>query len=98
MKYYHATSEDSLSKILAEGVIKTGFDGIVYLAETQENALRFVALRLLDQPVIVLEIDIPDESKLIETFDHSYKFFKCKSFGYLENISSNHITAIWKYS
>lgn len=100
MKYYHATSATNAWSIIDGGEIKTGFDGIVYLADSLENALRFVAVRTMCmsgcEPIIIFEIDIPkDKQKLVEeTFDHNYNFFKCKSYGYPKNVPTSWITDI----
>lgn len=95
MKYYHATSEYAFYKIINEG-IKTGFDGIVYLADSKENALKFISFRLINEPIYVLEVEL-NENEVEETFDHSYKFFKCKAYGYAKNIPFNKITNAWMF-
>lgn len=98
MKYfYHATTVDKFTQILIDGKIKTGFDGIIYFAETQQDALKFIALRAFGEPIIVLEIEVPDPNKVEETFDHSYSFFKCRSFGYPESISTDFIVNAYRY-
>ena len=98
MKYfYHATTEENFKKIMFDGKIKVGFDGIVYLTESKEDALKFLCLRAFGQSIIVLEIHIPDETKIEETFDHSYSFFKCRSFGYPEYIDTDNIINAYKY-
>lgn len=84
--YYHATRATNLPSIMNDGVIYTGMDGIVYLAESVEDALKFVALRAMNEDIYILGIKGLDESKIQETFDHSYAFFKCKSYGYPEDI------------
>lgn len=95
-KYYHATTVDNFNSIMNDGVIKTGWDGIVYLTETPQDALKFIALRTFDD-IIVLEVEV-DESLVVETFDHSYAFFKCKSYGCRQNISFDQVTSATKYS
>ena len=96
MKYYHATNFDNASSIIQDKEIRTGCDGIVYLADSVDNALKFVCLRAFAETIIVFEIDIPkDENKFVEeTFDHNYKFFKCKSYGYPKNISTSWVTTV----
>lgn len=84
--YYHATRASNLPSILEEGFIHTGCDGIVYLTESVEDALKFVALRVMDEDIYILGIKGLDESKVEETFDHSYAFFQCRSYGYPEDI------------
>lgn len=95
MTYYHATSEDNAIQIINDGEIKTGIDGIVYMADSLENALKFVLFRSWDK-VIIFEFDIPDESLVHKTFDHSYKFFQCKSYGYPENIDLSYVKNAWQ--
>lgn len=95
MKYYHATSEYAFNKIIKEG-IKPGIDGVVYLADSKENALKFISFRLINEPIYVLEVEL-NENEVEETFDHSYKFFKCKAYGYAKNIPFNKITNAWKF-
>ena len=80
-KYYHGTSYSNLLKIIEDGKIKTSIEGIVYLAKTKEEAFRFVALRYMTKDIAIIELEL-NESKIIETFDHSQKFFKAKAFGY----------------
>jgi hypothetical protein len=93
-KYYHATPFKNFSSILDNG-IKVGYDGITYLAETKEDAYRFIALRCFET-VLVIEVEL-DESKVVETFDHNPNFFKCKAFGYPELITANEMISFWKF-
>ena len=44
MLYYHATSEDNALKIVHDGEMHTSIEGIVYLADSYENALKFTIL------------------------------------------------------
>ena len=86
MKYYHATSNSNFHSILDAGEIKPGYDGIVYLADSAENAIKFIALRCFTETINIFEIDGLDESKVEETFDHSESFFQCKAYGYPDPI------------
>lgn len=99
MKYYHATRCTNAISIVQDGVIRTGCDGIVYLADSMDNAFRFIAVRTFHEDVIVFEIDIPEtEMKFVEeTFDHSYNFFQCKAFGYSKNIPTSWITDVMQF-
>lgn len=99
MKYYHGTSAANACSIVDDGEIKTGCDGIVYLADSFDNALKFAYVRVWNEVIILFEIEIPeDENKLVEeTFDHNSKFFECKSFGYPKNIPTSWITDIKQY-
>ena len=96
--YYHATDYNNLVSILDHGLKASKLDGLVYLAETEEDALKFVVLRRYKK-VVTFKIKIykRDEDKIIETFDHSQRFFKCRSFGYIGNISPDSIIPSKKY-
>ena len=94
--YYHATSEYAFDHILKDGKIKPGIDGIVYLADSKENALKFICFRLVNEPIYIFEVKL-NENEVEEAFDHSYKFFECKSYGYNKDIFMNNITNVWKY-
>lgn len=97
-KYYHATRKENWLGILDEGIIHKGIDGIVYLAESKEDAYKFVGLRVWDEDIYVIELSNLDESKICETFDHSYDFFQCKSYGYQEDISFwDNMSNCWMY-
>lgn len=89
--YYHATSETNFRKIMQSGSLHTGIDGIVYLTESAEDAYAFIGIRVWDEDIYILCIEGLDESKVVETFDHSYEFFKCRSYGYPEDISTKNI-------
>ena len=78
-KMYHATKYSNLWSIVNRGIVP-GVDGIVYLAETKEDALKFIAIRIFEEPVLLLEVTV-DEAALQETFDHSFAFFKARSWG-----------------
>lgn len=93
--YFHATSIKNLESIIEHG-IKPGCDGIVYLAETKEDALKFTCLRITND-ILIFELKL-QEDKVFETFDHSYNFFKCKSFGYAKTIPYKAIINATKYS
>ena len=95
-KYYHGTSYSNLLKIIEDGKIKTSLEGIVYLAKTKEEAFRFVAIRYMTEDIAVIELEL-DDSKIIETFDHSQKFFKARAFGYEGEIDTQLVTNCWKY-
>lgn len=81
--YYHATPFENLNSILEKG-LKKGFDNIIYLTETPEDSLKFLRVRLVTD-ILVIQIDL-EESDVVETFDHSEAFFKCRAFGYPHDI------------
>lgn len=93
-KYYHATALKNLVSILDNG-LHVGCDRITYLAETKEEAYRFIVLRCFED-ILVIEVEL-DETKVEETFDHNPNFFKCKAFGYPELITPDEMTNFWKF-
>lgn len=57
-KYYHAATPETMKKIIADGVVKRGWDGCVYLCEKPQDAAKFVAIRGHDE-VAVIEVILP---------------------------------------
>lgn len=57
-KYYHAATPETMEKIIADGVVKRGWDGCVYLCEKPQDAAKFVAIRGHDE-VAVIEVILP---------------------------------------
>lgn len=98
MKYfYHATPYDNLCNILDQG-IHPGPDGMVYLCEDPKDSLKFLVVRgYRDLLVCKIKIYKADEKNLIETFDHSYRFFKCRAFGYRGSIDTDKIMTYTRY-
>lgn len=99
--YYHACKESTWQKILDSGEVRKSWDGCVYLCKAPEEAARFIALRLMfeeEKTIIVLEFeDTLDESKIEEVFDHNESFWKCRCWGYLDNIPTYDITNVYEY-
>lgn len=93
-KFYHATNFDNLNSIYEKGILK-GYDGVVYLTETREDALKFVMFRQYKN-ILVLEVEL-DEDEVFETFDHSYTFFQCKAFATENDIPMSKVTSMFKY-
>ena len=58
--------------------------------------IKIVALRYMTEDIAVIELDL-DDSKVIETFDHSQTFFKATAFGYEGEIDTQYVTNCWKY-
>lgn len=92
---YHATSVDNMTKIMYDG-IKPGCDGIVYLAETDNDAYKFVCLRMLEK-IAVFKVNVNVED-VFETFDHSQQFFKCKAFGHKGTILPDNFETLTVYT
>lgn len=81
--YYHSTSEPNFYSIIRDKQIITSPEGVVYCCETEEDSLKFAAIRSVCSPygTAVIVINVPDDIEVEETFDHSEQFFKCKSYG-----------------
>lgn len=93
--YYHATPFENLESIMDQGIHR-GCDGVVYLTEKPEEATRFLVIRgYID--ILVCEVQI-EEDMVEETFDHSEAFFKCRAYGYSEDITPDEITNYLKYT
>lgn len=93
MTLYHATTKENAIKIIGSQCIRPGMDGVVYLADSPDNAIKFVKTYIIamggkDFIITVFPVTISetDESKVIETHDHSEEYFKCKAYGYKEII------------
>ena len=95
--YYHGTSYENMLSIVSNG-IEPSIDGLVYLCEKPEHCARFCYMHGIKN-IVVFKVKIPKklESRVIETFDHSYKFFNCKSFGFEGRITSDMITPFSQY-
>lgn len=94
--FYHATPFENLDSIIDKGILKSRYDGLVYLTEKPEEAVRFLAIRLCRE-ILVCEVEV-DESLIEETFDHSNVFFKCRAYGYKGDIKPTAITNFVKYT
>lgn len=86
--YYHATPFENLDSIIADG-LKRGYDGVVYLAETPEDALKFLRIRFCTD-TLVIRVDL-EEAEVEESFDHSQAFFQCRAFMYPHDIPSDEL-------
>lgn len=75
MIMYHATDMENLGSILSNG-IRPSIEGIVFLAETPEDAIKFIMLRGYPQ-IVALKVDVED---VFETFDHNSNFYSCRAF------------------
>ena len=84
--YWHATLKANFDKMLKDGQINPGFDGIVYLTEKMGDAMNFLRIRLPDDLIVAIQLTL-DENDVFETFDHNEKFFGCEAFGVNHPIS-----------
>lgn len=84
--YYHATPFENLESIMVtDQEIRKGCDGVVYLTEKPNDAVKFLVIRGYTK-ILVIGVDL-EEDMVSESFDHSEAFFKCKAYTYPENIS-----------
>lgn len=94
--YYHATPEKNVRSILADG-LQPSADGLVYLAESAEDAVRFLWDEQSDIWIFAVHISDGDNRNVEETFDHSASFFKCRSYGHWGAILPEHLEAVGIY-
>lgn len=96
-KYYHATPYENLGDIICNG-INAGIDGLVYMCKQPKEAASFIAIRGI-KDILVVEIKVYKamEKNVIETFDHSEAFFKCRAFGYKGNIDTKYLGKFTRY-
>lgn len=100
-QYYHACTPETWDKIMASGEVRKSWDGCVYLCTSPDEAARFVALRLMgtgDNTIIVLEFDDLDESNIEEVFDHNPNFWRCRCWGYFDNIPLYEVGNVYEYT
>ena len=94
MVLYHATPYSNLISIVSEG-IKLSSDGVVYACEKPEECLRFAYVHGC-YDVLVIKFKV-DKRKVVETFDHSYEFFKCRCFGSKIPVTLDMIEDYYRY-
>lgn len=92
--YYHATPFKNLESILDQGIHKS-CDGVVYLTTEPQDAVKFVAIKGCKE-ILVCKVEI-EEDLVTETFDHSQAFFRCRAYGYADDIDVHDITEYLKY-
>ena len=92
--YYHATSFENLESIMDQGLHR-GCDGVVYLTEKPDEAVRFLAIRGCSK-ILVLGVEL-EEDLVDESFDHSEAFFKCRAYTYSDDIPADEITEFLRY-
>lgn len=94
MKFlYHATPEENAGSILAVG-LRPSADGYVYLAESIEDARKFLWHEQSNIWIFSVRMREDDNALLEETFDHSRAFFRCRAFGYRGTIPPDRIDAV----
>lgn len=93
--YYHATSLTNLVSILDTGIELCNIEQYVYLCEKPEDCLKFALLHG-EHNVLVCEC-VCNKKDIIETFDHSKYFFKCRCFASTKPISEKNIIGYTSY-
>lgn len=96
MKFYHATTEENMRKILGDGVIKHSIGGAVFLCRNPIDACKFLVIRGY-RKMCVVEVDLK-KNEVDESFDHSEAFFQCKAFIHNGDIYLNGNEKILEYS
>lgn len=76
MKFYHATTEENMRKILGDGVIKHSIGGAVFLCRNPIDACKFLVIRGY-RKICVVEVDLK-KNEVDESFDHSEAFSNAK--------------------
>ena len=94
---YHATDYKNLGSILVNGLNKS-IEGGVYLADSSINAIKFTAMRGMEE-ILVLEVSMNklDSGLLEEAFDHDENIFGCKAWVYLDSIGAKHVVNYIKF-
>ncbi len=83
-RYWHATTPENLESILSDGKIKADAFGEVFFCKAPLDACKFLVIRgVRSCGVIGVMLD---ESKLVESFDHSESFFGCKAYIHLGDV------------
>lgn len=95
--YYHATELSNLNSIVCSGLELRNMEKLVYLCEKPEDCLKFALVHGVRGEVLVVTVKVADED-IIETFDHSEAFFKCRCFGSTKPIAPDSITDYMKYT
>lgn len=78
MKFYHATTEENMEKILEDGCIKHSVGNVVYLCKKPLDTCKFLVIRGIRE-MCVIEVNIK-ENQVEESLDHSEAFFRCKAY------------------
>lgn len=78
MRFYHATTNEVMEKILRDKEIKQSWDGCVYLCKQPIDSCKFLAIRGI-RKVCVIEVELGND-EVQESHDHSESFFGCKAY------------------
>jgi hypothetical protein len=96
--YYHATDYDNYSSIMKDGLKASAWDGLVYLTEKEQDAVKFPYVHMVKK-IITFRVVIEEPEEVVETFDHSYAFFGCRCFGFPGDIPVEwiHPSRVWTF-
>lgn len=94
--YYHATDYSNLYSIMQNGLLANNTENIVYLCEKEEDAIKFAYMHRV-MHAVTFKVTVRQPSKIIETFDHSQAFFKCRCFGFQGNIPAEWVEPSKEY-
>ena len=81
MILYHATEKGNALSILRNG-LNAGFDGCVYFADSPENAMKFLFVKMQkgeEKKIAVFPVNI-DDNKVNLSDDHNKDYFKCDAY------------------
>lgn len=93
--FYHATDFKNLNEIIEKGIECRNVEHLVYLCEDEKDCLKFAFLHGV-KDVLVLQVKV-FKADVIETFDHSSDFFKCRCFASKKEIPSKNIRKFIRY-
>ena len=82
MVLYHGTPKKNVFSIMKEG-LKEGIDGGVYLCETIEDALQFMALKRYqtgETIFAVIPVYLDENDKVYAAEDHNSRIIKVKAY------------------
>lgn len=82
MVLYHGTPKKNVFKIMKEG-LKEGIDGGVYLADTIDGALKFMALKRSETGetlFAVIPVYLDETDKVYASEDHNSKIIREKAY------------------
>lgn len=94
--FYHSTSFKNLTEIVDKGIECRNIEKLVYLCEKSEDCLKFAYMHGC-KDILVLKVKV-DESDIVETFDHSENFFKCRCFASIKPILPKSIIEYMRYT
>ena len=89
----------NLGSILDKGILKSRWEGGVYLTDSKESAVAWVMIRTPDD-ILVVELEV-DESKIVPGVDHSplmqEMFGAGESLVYMDDIPPTQLLNFIKY-